>query len=109
MPPEKQPDWSRISETRPLRCVQFRSGNHKIDQAALDAWLEKVEEHYVLQNKMTYPFTFYNKQENAVRAKAFIDVFEFLPKDKENPVPLTEIEAPVNYLAMPKEAETSGD
>jgi len=79
------PRWDRVSAERPLRCVEFRSPLFEYDQAARDRWLAEMQRRYTLVNRSRYPFACYDKWETTIRAKDFVEVYTFVPKQQAAP------------------------
>ena len=75
----RPPRMDRVSATRPLRCVEFRSSRYQYDQASLGRWLDRMQSQYrfVSQQEYRFPIRFKNRELLSVDC---IEVYEFIPK-----------------------------
>ncbi|HLA85931.1 MAG TPA: glycosyltransferase family 39 protein [Thermoguttaceae bacterium] len=76
------PRMDRVSADRPLRCVQFKTSEFNFDQAAFDRWLADMKKRYTLVDRDRYPFFCYDKWETHVRAEVAVEVYTFVPREK---------------------------
>jgi hypothetical protein len=74
------PDLGRVSASRPLRCVAFRSGELERDCRPLERWLANMQDRYQLVARDAYPFCAFDKWDNRSRGADTIEVFKFVPK-----------------------------
>jgi hypothetical protein len=79
----RKPRWDKISDAHPLRCVLYRSQNFEFDETAFNAWLTKMQVKYVLTDRDRYPFPRYGKSDTDLRGFDLVEVFTFVPRDKE--------------------------
>jgi hypothetical protein len=73
-------DVSRVNATRPLRCVLYRDSRYPLDEAALEAWLEKMQQDYELAAHESVPFPRMDKKDRKILAMEYIDSYRFVPK-----------------------------
>jgi hypothetical protein len=76
----EQPQWDRVDENRPLRCVEYRSAGGTYDQAAHDRWLAEMETRYDLVGRERYPFVLSEWLNGPPRDLDYLDVYKFIPR-----------------------------
>jgi hypothetical protein len=74
------PQWDRISERWPLRCVRYRSSLYPEPPEAISQWLGRMQARYRLVGRREYPLTHYRNQEREVDDVGTVDVYEFIPR-----------------------------
>jgi hypothetical protein len=72
--------WERVSAKHPLRCVLYRAPQFPFDEAAFAAWLEEMQEHYVLESRETYPLVRV-KSTGMVVGVDYLEIFRFVPRN----------------------------
>ena len=86
----KRPDLSRVSRTRPLRCVLYRESRFAFEEAKFARWLADMQEHYDLVGRESVSLPRLRQDERTVMAIETIDSYKFVPRDpssKAVPVP----------------------
>ena len=73
-------DLSRVSASRPLRCVIYRDARYGLDQTRLDQWLEEMNQHYELVAHESVPFPRFAKNERRLVTMEYIDSYKFVPR-----------------------------
>jgi hypothetical protein len=74
------PDWSRIAEDHPLRCVVFSRAEHPPAQPALAAWLDEMRADFWLVDSARHTVN------SGVEGYAEVyEVYEFAPRTSETP------------------------
>ncbi len=75
----RPPDLNRVSISRPLCCVEFRSSRFEYDEASQREWLAEMESEYkfVSQDEYRFPIRYRGRELLGVE---FIEVYEFVPK-----------------------------
>jgi 4-amino-4-deoxy-L-arabinose transferase-like glycosyltransferase len=76
------PDFQRVTQEWPLRCVEYRASFYDYDQEKLDAWLAEMQTDYRLVSQDTYAFPRYGKRERNLTTVDYLDVFKFVPRDR---------------------------
>jgi 4-amino-4-deoxy-L-arabinose transferase-like glycosyltransferase len=71
--------WDRVSATHPLRCVLYRCPQYSFDEAALKAWLDEMQEQYVLVSREVYPEVRQGHTRRVV-AVDYLEIFHFIPR-----------------------------
>ncbi len=74
-------DLSRVSTTRPLRCVLYRDARYELDQAKLDSWLDAMSKQYELVAHESIPFPRLAKNDRRLVTMEYIDSYKFVPRD----------------------------
>jgi hypothetical protein len=74
--------WERISARHPLRCVLYRCPQFPFDEAAFQAWLDEMQEHYILESRETYPLVRV-KSTGLIVGVDYLEIFRFTPRDAE--------------------------
>ncbi len=75
-----QPQWDRVSENWPLRCVEYRSGWLPYDQAAHDRWLVEMQTRYDLVGRERYPFMLGERKDRPPQEIDYLEVYKFVPR-----------------------------
>lgn len=76
----KPPDWERISDDWPLRCVVYRVPHLEFDEQALARWLKDMQSRYKLLGRESYPFPRYDRRQKRLVTVDYIDIYKFVPK-----------------------------
>ena len=74
-------DLSRVSATRPLRCVLYRDARYELDQAKLESWLHQMQQRYELVAHESIPFPRLAKGDRRLVTMEYIDSYKFVPRD----------------------------
>ena len=74
-------DLSRVSDTRPLRCVLYRDARYELDQAKLDSWMDEMRLGYELVAHESIPFPRLAKGDRRLVTMEYIDSYKFVPRE----------------------------
>jgi hypothetical protein len=74
------PKWSEVSESKPLRCVEYRLGEYAYDAGVQKAWLEDMQRRYDLVSHDHFPMPRMDKHERRHICTDYIEVYKFVPK-----------------------------
>jgi hypothetical protein len=77
----RPPDWSRVSRSRPLRCVLYRESRFPFEQAKFTQWLSDMQQHYELVARESLSFPRLRQDERTLLAVEFVDSYKFVPRD----------------------------
>lgn len=73
-------DFSRVSATRPLRCVLYHDARYTLDQSRLNDWLTDMKQNYDLVAHESLPFARMAKDERKLVTMEYIDSYKFVPR-----------------------------
>jgi len=74
------PQWDRVSDKWPLRCVEYRSMWRPYDQAAHDRWLTEMQTHYDLVGRERYLFAREERKGRPPQEPDCLEVYKFIPR-----------------------------
>ncbi len=74
-------DLSRVTATRPLRCVLYRDARYELDQAKFESWLAEMRQQYELVAHESIPFPRLAKNDRRLVTMEYIDSYKFVPRD----------------------------
>ena len=74
-------DLSRVSATRPLRCVLYRDARYELDQAKLELWLDEMSQRYELVAHESIPFPRLAKGDRRLVTMEYVDSYKFVPRE----------------------------
>ncbi len=73
------PEWDRVANDWPLRCVLFRAPRFDFDEDAKAQWLREMQTSYTLTGVAEYPFPCFGKREREAINVDYVEVFTFVP------------------------------
>lgn len=74
-------DMTKVSATRPLRCVLYRDARYSLDQDILDQWLADMQQDYELVGHESVPFPRMAKNDRSLITMEYVDSYKFIPRD----------------------------
>ncbi len=83
----RAPDMSRVSRSRPLRCVLYRESRFTFDEAKFARWLADMQDRYELIGRESVSLPRMRQDERTVMAIESIDSYKFVPRDPSKSAP----------------------
>ncbi|WP_010588152.1 ArnT family glycosyltransferase [Schlesneria paludicola] len=74
-------DVTKVSATRPLRCVLYRDARYSLDQDILNQWLADMQQDYELVAHESVPFPRMAKNDRSLITMEHVDSYKFIPRD----------------------------
>jgi len=74
------PQWDRVSDAWPLRCVEYRSMWRPYDQAAHDRWLAEMQARYEMVGRERYLFAREERKGRPSQEPDCLEVYKFVPR-----------------------------
>jgi hypothetical protein len=73
-------DWSRVSDTWPLHCVEYRAQVYRYDEAASRAWLASMGERYRLVSRDVFPSPVFDQRGRNLLCADRLVIYKFISK-----------------------------
>lgn len=75
-------DLSRVSASRPLRCVLYHDARYTLDEARLEEWLNEMKQKYELVAHESIPLPRLAKNDRRLVTMEYVDSFKFVPRSE---------------------------
>jgi hypothetical protein len=76
----RRPDFSRVTRSRPLRCVLYRESRFPFEEARFARWLSEMQQHYELVGRESLSFPRLRQDERTLVAVEYVDSYKFVPR-----------------------------
>jgi len=76
----REPQWDRVAEDWPLRCVEYHAASGPYDRAGRDRWLASMQAQYTLVGRERYPFILGESKDGRPRDLDYLEVYKFVPR-----------------------------
>ncbi|HVX14881.1 MAG TPA: glycosyltransferase family 39 protein [Pirellulales bacterium] len=73
-------DWDRISSAWPLHCVEYRAQVYRYDEAACQAWLDRMNVQYRLVSRDVYPSPVFDQRGSNLLCADSLVIYKFVPR-----------------------------
>lgn len=78
-------DLSKVSSSRPLRCVLYHDARYELDETRLADWLNEMKQKYELVAHESVPLPRLAKNDRRLVTMEYIDSFKFVPRSDSAP------------------------